>query len=210
MPVPLDEYPIHQVPLSMRYAGTSDRNFYDRCYFNAHDRTGDVFLITGLGVYPNLGVVDAYAVARKGDRQWSVRCSDAIRERGLGATVGPYRVEVQEPLNRIRVVCDTPDRGLAFDLTWEGSFDCIDEPRRSACAASAGGCPVADTCPILPVGSGPVSGSVVAPAAAGKITSTVGSEAGTARGGSGPRAKPSRPVAPPTSPARGFGGFTCR
>jgi hypothetical protein len=44
-------------------------------------------------------------------------------------------------------------------------------------AASAGGCPVADTCPILPVGSGPVSGSVVAPAAAGKITSTVGSEA---------------------------------
>jgi len=129
MPVPLDEYPIHQVPLSMRYADTSDRNFYDRCYFNAHDRTGDVFLVTGLGVYPNLGVVDAYATARRGDRQWSVRCSDAIRERGLGASVGPYRVEVQEPLKRIRVVCDTPDRGLAFDLTWEGSFDCIDEPR---------------------------------------------------------------------------------
>ncbi len=61
MPVPLDEYPVHQVPLSMRHMATSDRNAYDRCYFNAHDRTGEVFLVTGMGVYPNLGVIDAYA-----------------------------------------------------------------------------------------------------------------------------------------------------
>ncbi len=25
-------------------AGLDDRNFYDRSYFNAHDRTGDIFL----------------------------------------------------------------------------------------------------------------------------------------------------------------------
>lgn len=31
-------------------------NFYDRCYYNAHDRTGDIFVITGLCYYPNLGV----------------------------------------------------------------------------------------------------------------------------------------------------------
>ncbi len=129
MPVPLDEYPVHQLPLSMRYAGSSDRNFYDRCYFNAHDRSGDIFLITGLGVYPNLGVIDAYATVRRGDRQWAVRSSDALEQRSLDARVGPYRVEVSEPLSRIRVVCDTADRGLGFDLTWEGSFDCIDEPR---------------------------------------------------------------------------------
>src|SRR5579875_668702 len=129
MPVPLDEYPIHQLPLSMRHVGTGDRNFYDRCYFNAHDRTGDLFLVTGLGVYPNLGVVDAYATLRRGGRQWAVRCSDALVDRGLDARVGPYRVEVAEPLSRIRVVCDTADRGLGFDLTWEGSFPCVDEPR---------------------------------------------------------------------------------
>lgn len=129
MPVPLDEYPVHQLPLSMRHAGSSDRNFYDRCYFNAHDRSGRIFLITGLGVYPNLGVVDAYATVRRDDRQWAVRCSDALGERGLEARVGPYRVEVLDPLSRIRVVCDTADRGLGFDLTWEGAFPCIDEPR---------------------------------------------------------------------------------
>ncbi len=82
-PVPLDEYPIHQTPLSLRYVGSSDRNFYDRCYFNAHDRTGDVFLVTGLGVYPNLGVTDAYATVRRGDRQWTVRCSDALGDQRL-------------------------------------------------------------------------------------------------------------------------------
>src|SRR6202000_1068636 len=77
MPVPLDEFPVHQTPLSMRYVDSSDRNFYDRCYFNAHDRTGDIFLITGAGIYPQLGVKDAYAVVRRGNLQHVIRCSDA-------------------------------------------------------------------------------------------------------------------------------------
>ena len=150
MPAPLDEYPVHQLPLSMAQVGPSDRNFYDRCYFNAHDRTGDLFLVTGLGVYPNLGVTDAYATVRRGDRQWAVRCSDALGERGLDARVGPYRVEVIEPLSRIRVVCDTPERGLAFDLEWEGSFPAIDEPRH---VLHSGGRVIIDGCRFAQLGT---------------------------------------------------------
>src|SRR5690349_21203191 len=112
-PSPLDEYPIHQAPLSMQYVATSDRNVYDRCYFNAHDRTGDVFLVTGLGVYPNLGVIDAYATVRRGDRQWAARYSDALHEDRLDQRVGAYRIEVIEPLNRVRVVCDGDAQGVA-------------------------------------------------------------------------------------------------
>jgi len=100
-PIPLDEYPIHQAPVPMNRVASSDRNFYDRCYFNAHDRTGEVFLVTGLGVYPNLGVIDAYATARVGDRQWSVRFSDALAERSLDQHVGGYRIDVLEPLRRL-------------------------------------------------------------------------------------------------------------
>jgi hypothetical protein len=125
MPVPLDEYPIHQTPLSFARVATSDRNFYDRCYLNAHDRDGGTFLVTGLGVYPNLGVVDAYATVRRGDRQWAVRFSDALRERGIEQRVGGYRIEVIEPLRRLRVVCDDDD--LAFDLTWTGAFPAVHE-----------------------------------------------------------------------------------
>lgn len=127
MPVPLDEYPIHQVPLSFAHVGTTDRGFYDRCYFNAHDRTGDMFLVTGLGVYPNLGVIDAYATVRQGDRQHAVRFSDALGDDRLDARVGTYRVEVQEPLHRIRLVCDASREDVAFDLTWEGSFPAVQE-----------------------------------------------------------------------------------
>jgi len=129
MPVPLDEYPLHQTSQSLAYVASTDRNVYDRCYFNAHDRDGGTFLVTGLGFYPNLGVKDAYAAVRRGDRQWVVRFSDAIDDDRLNPSVGPYRIEVQEPLQRVRLVCDSADRGVAFDLTWEGSFPAIDEER---------------------------------------------------------------------------------
>ena len=128
MPVPLDEYPVHQVPLSMRHMATSDRNAYDRCYFNAHDRTGEVFVVSGLGVYPNLGVIDAYACVRVGDTQYTVRTSDALGEDRMAQSVGPIRVEVLEPLQRIRLVCDGAQYGVEFDLTWTGSFPTIEEP----------------------------------------------------------------------------------
>ena len=112
MPIPLDEYPLHQVPLSLEHPATSDRNFYDRCYFNGHDRTGEIFLITGLGVYPNLGVIDAYATVRVGDRQITVRMSDALGTDRMQQAVGPYRVEVIEPLQIIRLVCDGDEHGV--------------------------------------------------------------------------------------------------
>jgi hypothetical protein len=127
MPVPLDEHPIHQTPLSMRYVETSDRNFYDRWYFNAHDRTGEIFLITGAGIYPQVGVKDAYAVVRRGTSQHVIRCSDALDDERLDFAVGPYRVEVVEPLQQIRLVCDADDAGIGFDLTWRGSYRPVDE-----------------------------------------------------------------------------------
>jgi hypothetical protein len=127
MPHPLDEYPIHQAPVSMQFTATSDRNFYDRSYFNAHDRTGEIFFISGLGVYPNLGVIDAYATVRRADTQWAVHFSGALHDNRLDQHVGPYRVEVLEPLQRVRLVCDGDDHGIGFDLTWDGSFAAVQE-----------------------------------------------------------------------------------
>jgi len=37
-----DEYPIHQTPEPVAYAG-SDRNFYDRYFFNGYNADGSVF-----------------------------------------------------------------------------------------------------------------------------------------------------------------------
>ena len=127
MPIDADEFPLHQAPLSLGRVASSDKNFYDRCYLNAHDRTGRIFLVTGLGTYPNLGVRDAYATVRVDDRQWSLRLSDALDQRSMDQSVGPYRIEVLEPLNRLRVICD--HEYVGFDLTWEGSFPAVLEQR---------------------------------------------------------------------------------
>lgn len=128
MPIPLDEFPVHQAPLSMAHPATSDRNFYDRSYFNAHDRTGEVFIITGFGVYPNLGVIDAFVTVKHGDQQVTVRTSGALGDDRMSTAVGPYRIEVIEPLERLRVVCDAAEHGIELDMTWQGSFPAIDEP----------------------------------------------------------------------------------
>src|SRR4051812_49739611 len=130
MPAPLDEYPLHQAPQSLSYVGSSDRNFYDRCYFNAHDRDGGTFLVTGLGYYPNLGVKDAYAAVRRGDKQWVVRCSNAIDDDRLNASVGPYRIEVVEPLRRVRGGGGAAAPGIGFGPNSEGSFPAVDAGRR--------------------------------------------------------------------------------
>lgn len=150
MPVPLDEYPVHQAPLSLARVATSDRNFYDRSYFNAHDRSSDTFLVTGLGVYPNLGVIDAYATVRRGQRQWIVRFSDALDARGLEQRVGGYRIEVLEPLHQVRVICEGGSDSISFDLTWTGAFPAVEEEPH---LLLSGARPILDACRFAQVGS---------------------------------------------------------
>ncbi|MCW2545855.1 MAG: uncharacterized protein JWN96_315 [Mycobacterium sp.] len=128
MPVPMDEFPLHQHPVSFARVGTSDRNFYDRSYFNGHDRTGEIFFISGYGVYPNLGVKDAYFTIRIGDDSFTVRASDALDDDRMNTQVGFYKHEVIEPLNVIRLSGSGDEHGIGFDLTWRGSFPAIDEP----------------------------------------------------------------------------------
>jgi len=134
MPVPLDEYPIHQAALSMAQVVTTDRNFYDRWYFMGHDRTGDIMFIAGMGYYPHAGVKDGFLCVRRGDRQDVLRCSDAYdtaTDDRLSPAVCGLRVEVLEPLQRVRFVAATEEHGLAADLTWDGSFVAVDEERHT-------------------------------------------------------------------------------
>lgn len=127
MPIPADEYPLHQAPLSLAHAASSDRNFYDRCYLNCFDTEGEFLLISGLGQYPNLGVTDAFACVRIGDRQHTIRTSDALGPDRMNQQVGPYRLEILDPLNELRITCAGDEWGVALDLHWRGSFPAVDE-----------------------------------------------------------------------------------
>jgi hypothetical protein len=133
-PVPLDEYPVHQVPLSMKHVATGDRNAYDRGIFHVFDHSGRALLITGLGVYPNLGVIDAYATLRLGDTLYAVRASDALGDDRMRPAVGPLRTAVERPLAEFVLGCaappDDPD-GLSFQIRWSADFPALWEPHHA-------------------------------------------------------------------------------
>jgi hypothetical protein len=126
---PLDDYPVHQAALPIRHPATSDRNFYDRYYFNCHAGNGELMLLVGLGQYPNLGVTDAFALARHGDVHRVVRASRELGADRMDTGVGPFRIEVLQGLKRLRVVLEPNEHGLEFDLTWEGAIPAQAEPR---------------------------------------------------------------------------------
>ena len=79
-----------------------------------------------MGYYPNLGTKDAFVLVRRGDEQTAVHLSDAIDDDRLDQRVGNYRIEVVEPLRKLRVVLEETE-GIGLDLTWEGSFDVLQE-----------------------------------------------------------------------------------
>ncbi|MFE5495567.1 hypothetical protein ACFQ7Z_37175 [Streptomyces virginiae] len=130
-PVALDEYPIHQAPLSMKHLVSGDRNAYDRCIFHVFDHAGRAVLILGLGVYPNAGVIDAYATLRIGDELLAVRASDALTDDRMNLSVGPLSIVVDVPLQQLTLRCapDSDDpHGLSYDITWTAEFPAVWEP----------------------------------------------------------------------------------
>lgn len=125
----MDDYPLHQIADTVRHVGTSDRNFYDRYYFNVHACSDALFMVMGMGQYPNLGVQDAFAVVRRGRKHRVVRASRALGDRG-DLSVGPFRIEVIEGLKRVRYVLAPNEHGIEMDLRWEGAIPAHEEPRQ--------------------------------------------------------------------------------
>jgi hypothetical protein len=125
---PMDEYLAHQTPDTFDHVFTSDRNFYDRYYFNLHPCSDELFLIAGMGQYPNLEVTDAFVTVGHGDKQHTVRASRELGGDRLDTSVGPFSVEIIEGLRSLRVSCAPNDWGVSFDLVWRGSTPALEEP----------------------------------------------------------------------------------
>ena len=130
MPIsPMDEYLAHQTSETIDHVATSDRNFYDRYYFNCHPSSDELFLITGLGQYPNLGVTDAFVSVSVGDQHHVVRSSRELGHDRSDTSVGPLRVEIIEGLMKLRAICEPNEWGVAFDMTFTGQVPAIEEPK---------------------------------------------------------------------------------
>jgi hypothetical protein len=129
MLTPLDDYLVHQTPETVDRVFTGDRNFYDRYYFGANTIDGSAVMIVAFGVYPNVGVMDAFAtIVVDGVTQYIVRASRACGSDRSQTQVGPISVEILEPLRRTRVRCKASEQPLSFDLTFEGVTFPFQEP----------------------------------------------------------------------------------
>lgn len=126
---PMDEFMAHQTCETFDQVFTSDRNFYDRVYFNVHNCSDELFAIIGMGQYPNLGTTDAFACISHGETIHTVRASRTLGSDRLDTSVGPFSVEVVEGLKKVRIVCDDNETGIRFDLLFDATVPAIEEPR---------------------------------------------------------------------------------
>lgn len=123
-----DDYPLHQTAEPIAFT-QGERNFYDRYFFNGYDLEGGLFFSMAFGVYPQLNVADAaFCVVRDGV-QTALHASRWLGLERMDLRVGPIRIEVVEPLVRLRLIVDAPQAGVKADINFEARHFPIEEPR---------------------------------------------------------------------------------
>ena len=123
-----DDYPVHQLPEPIATAGT-DRNFYDRYFFNGYAADGETFFAAALGVYPHLNVMDAaFSVIHEGVQR-NLHASRLLNMERMDTKVGPIAVEVIEPLKKLRVKVSNNEHGIEADLVFTARAPAVEEPR---------------------------------------------------------------------------------
>lgn len=111
-----DDYPIHQTSEPIAHPATSDRNAYDRYWFNGYAGDGEFYFGIGAALYPNLGVMDCgFSIVRDGV-QHAFHASRRAPKEPSRIEVGPFRIEILEPMKRLRVTLDENETGIACDL----------------------------------------------------------------------------------------------
>jgi len=123
-----DDYPIHQLPTPVAEVG-SERNFYDRYFFNGYSQDGNIFFAAAFCVYPNLNVKDASFVLVLNGIQHNFRYSDVLNQERLNTEVGNFRIEIIQPLKELKITLDDKDKEISVDLNFLGKFEPMEEPR---------------------------------------------------------------------------------
>ncbi|MGV1681926.1 hypothetical protein [Sphingopyxis sp. NJF-3] len=123
-----DDYPLHQTSEPVAFAGT-DRNFYDRYFFNGTSPDGSVFFAAAMGFYPQLGIVDASFCVIVGGVQHNLRASRRSAGERLDLTVGPIAIQIDAPLEKVTLRIAAGNGPLAGELTFTGRHFPIEEPR---------------------------------------------------------------------------------
>ena len=119
----LDETLRHQLPTTFDHAWTSDPRMFDRYWFGAYDPEARLHLVTGMGLYLNMNVLDGYvAIQAPADDgrilQHNVRVSRSLRPDIDTVAVGPLSFEIVEAFKHVKLRWAAGEFPLSFDLDW--------------------------------------------------------------------------------------------
>jgi hypothetical protein len=126
-----DDYPIHQTAEPIAQVATGDRNAYDRYWFNGYAADGEFYFGIGLAIYPNLRIMDCGFSIVRGGEQHAFHASRRAPLEPTETVVGPFRIEVVEPMRLLRVTLDANETGIECDLTFRARTACIEEGRQT-------------------------------------------------------------------------------
>ncbi len=124
-----DDYLIHQAPFPVNQPGLSNRNFYDRYWFNGFDKAGSFLFEIGFGRYPHRFVQDGHFSVTVEGVQHSFHASRRVADNPMDSTAGPLRIEVVQPMRIVRVVIEPNDTEVECDLTFHAKAPPIQEPK---------------------------------------------------------------------------------
>ena len=135
-----DDYSIHQTAEPLAHPASGDRNHYDRYWFNGLDADARFSFECGFGLYPNRFVMDGHFSVVHAGRQYSFHASRRCPADRTQTAIGPLRVEVEEPMRRVRLRLDAGARdargnargnahGMACDLLFSACTAPTEEPK---------------------------------------------------------------------------------
>lgn len=126
-----DDYPIHQTPEPVFHTASSDRFFYDRYWYNGHARDGSFYFGVCMCRYANLGILDCSLSLAIDGHQYAFHGSRRAPQEPTDTTVGPFAVQILEPMGRHRVVIAANETGIECDLMFTPRTACIEEGRQT-------------------------------------------------------------------------------
>ena len=127
-----DDFPIHQTPEPIAHPASSDRNVYDRYWFNGYAEDGELYFGIGMGLYPHRGILDCGFSIVRGGEQHAFHASRRAPSDPSETEVGPFRIEVLEPMRSLRVTLAPNETGIACDLTFSARTACVEEGRQTS------------------------------------------------------------------------------
>jgi hypothetical protein len=114
----MDDYPIHQTSEPLAHPASSDRHVYDRYWFNGYQDDGAFYFGISAGLYPNLAIMDCGLSLVIDGEQHAFHASRRAPSEPTDLSIGPWKLDIQEPMRRLKVTIDDNETGIAGELQW--------------------------------------------------------------------------------------------